>query len=191
MVVKHKLKTMPDLFRKKSTVFTYLQDAGYDISRSQFYAHCRDGLLLPVRSGENKGKYKLSTVQRYASLHVKNSETGNKESEDEQRIREEKLNVSLAREKIGLEKDALELKKKQGKTIDIEDFERGIVARTVAFFAHLNHSIYTSAPDWVDLVDGDQNKAADLVEAISKTVEQRLGDFAKNAEFEVILEQDA
>lgn len=143
---------------------------------------------MPVRSGDNKGKYKLSSVKKYASLHVKNMETGNKESDENQRVRDKKLRVSLAREKVLLEKEELDLKKKQGKTLDIEDFERGIVARAIAFMAHLNHSVQTSVPDWVELVDGNQDKAPDLVEAITKTIEQRLGDFAKNAEFEVIME---
>ena len=175
-------------FKSKAAVLRYLEEGGWDISKTQFYDHCRDGLLLPLRSGENKGKYKKSTIKKYADLHVRKLETGLKETSRQERMRDEKLELSLERERIGKERDQFELDKKRGQFIPREEFEAAIVARAVAFMAHLNHTIQTEAPKWIDLVAGDQERAADLVDAVSKSVEQRMGDFAANAEISVIFE---
>jgi hypothetical protein len=175
----------PDKFKNKISVFNWLVENGWQISKSQFYDHCKLGLIRPVKSGG----YPLKTVQKYASLHVKKQETGEKESEWEVKMREEKLKVSLAREQIGLDKDQFELDAKRGKYIPRSEFELAVVSRAVAFMAHLNHTIQANVPLWIQLVNGDSARAPELVEAISREIEQRMGDFAADVEFEIILEQ--
>lgn len=175
------------IFNSKKAVHTWLvgEEGGYQISLSRFYDHCKLGLLRPRKSD---GKYTLKAVKEYASINVKKKETGQKETEWERKVRYKKLEMSLEREEIDLETSRLTLEKKQGKTIPREEFELAVVARAVAFMAHLNHTIYQSAADWVDLVEGDQALVPQLVDAISKAVEQRMGDFAADAEFDIIME---
>ncbi len=173
------------IFKSKIAVHRWLEDNGWQISKSQFYDHCRDGLLRPAKAD---GKYRLKAVERYASLHVKKAETGQKENEREEKMREQKLEIALQREEVGLERERFELEAKQGKFIPRAEFELAIVARAVAFMAHLNHTIQANVPDWIELSGGDQTRAPELVEAISRAVEQRMGDFAADAEFDVILE---
>lgn len=179
------------LFLKtKASVFRYLNENDWDISKTQFYDHCKDGLLLPLRSGENKGKYKISSIKKYADLNVRKLSTGLKETTRQELMRDEKLELSLDRERIGKERDQFELSKKKGQFIPREEFEEAIVARAVAFMAHLNHTIQTEVPNWIDIVNGDQACAPDLVDAASKSVEQRMGDFAADAEISVLFEEN-
>ncbi|KJR97197.1 MAG: hypothetical protein VR65_24930 [Desulfobulbaceae bacterium BRH_c16a] len=173
------------LFPSKIAVHRWLEDNGWKISRSQFYDHCKAGLLRPAKKEK---KYRLKDVEKYASLHVARAETGEKESDREIAMREEKLEIALERERLGLEKDRFDFDAKQSKYIPRSEFELAIVARSVAFMAHLNHSIQASVQDWIHLVKGDQSHASELVEAISREVEQRMGDFAADADFDVILE---
>jgi len=173
------------IFKSKIAVHRWLEENGRQISRSQFYDHCKLGLLRPHKSD---GKYRLSAVQKYAKLHTRSLETGQKENDLLDKMQQEKLEVDLDTSKIKRDRERHDLAVKQGKFIPRSEFELAIVARAVAFMAHLNHTIQQQAPDWIDLVEGEQARAPELVDAISKAIEQRMGDFAADAEFDVILE---
>ncbi len=173
------------VFKTKVEILRYLQDGGWKIGRSQFYDHCRDGLLRPTKKD---GRYHLKAVEKYAKLNVARLDTGQKVRDREDVMREEKLTISLEREKVGLKREKHDLATRQGRYILRSEFELAIVARAVAFMAHLNHTIQVGAPDWIDLVEGEQSRAPELVDAVSKSIEQRMGDFAADAEFEIILE---
>ena len=172
-------------FKSKIAVHRWLDENGWSISRSQFYAHCKEGLL---RVRKSDGKFTLKAVKKYASIHVVKSETGQKESEREEKIRDLKLEISLKREQVGLAREQFDLDAKQKKFVPRSEFELAIVARAVAFMAHLNHTVQQNVPDWIAMVDGDQARSPELVEAIVRKIEQRMGDFAIDAEFDVMLE---
>lgn len=174
-----------DPFSSKIAVYRYLKAEGkYKISRSQFYEHCNDRLLRP----DSDGNYQHQCVDAYAKKHLKEVATGKKANERLERMQEEKLELELESARIKVQASQHDLDKKRGKTISRDDHELAIVARAVAFMAHLNHAIQSNVPDWIDLVGGDQQRAAELVHAMSEVVEQRMGDFAADAEFDVILE---
>lgn len=173
-----------NIFKTKIDVHRWLEDNGWQIRRSQFYTHCKDGLLRPGKDG----MYHLKAVEKYATLHVKKAATGEKVRTYEEQLRERQLKTKAEKEEIDLQLARMELEKKQGKTIPREDHELAIVARAVAFMAHLNHTVQSEVQNWIELVDGNQQKAPQLVEAISRELEQRMGDFAVDAEFDVILE---
>ena len=175
----------PDTFGSKIKVWEYLVAGGWKISKTQFYQHCKDGLLRPTKK---TGKYTLKAVEKYAKLHVPRAESGQKANEKLDAMQERKLEVELEREEVRLEKDRHELAARQGKYVRREEFELAIVGRAVAFMAHLNHTIQQEVGNWIDIAGGDQTRAPELVDAISRAVEQRMGDFAVDAEFDVILE---
>lgn len=172
------------IFSSKIAVHRWLEDNGWQIARSQFYAHCKDGLLRPGKDG----KYHLKAVEKYATLHVKKAETGQKVNTFEEQLRERQLKAKAEKEEIDLQLSRMDLEKRQGKVIPREEHELAIVSRAVAFMAHLNHTVQSEVQNWIELVDGDQQKAPQLVEAISREIEQRMGDFAIDAEFDVIME---
>lgn len=177
------------VFKTKKAVREYLisDEGGYTISQSQFYKHCAEGLLRPRKSD---GQYTLKAVKKYASLHVKKKETGQKESEWEEKIRREKAELGLEQARVEFESSQINLEKKKSKLVPRDEFEPAVVARSVAFMAHLNHTVHESAVKWVKLVKGDPALAPQLVDAISRAIEQRMGDFAIDAEFDIILEVD-
>lgn len=175
---------MVDTFKSKIAVHRWLLENGYEISKSQFYAHCKDGLLRQKKGGG----YSERSVKKYASLHVKKSETGEKERDRSERMRDEKLEVALEKEKIDRDRARFDLERRQGLYMPIEEFELAVVGREVAFMAHFNHSIQKEAENWVELVKGDQKYTPALVDAISKEFASRMSDFAADIEVEVVLE---
>lgn len=165
-------------FSTKKAAYEYIIDAGWNIGRSQFYEH-----IKVIRPDED-GNYKKTDVARYAKINFKRKKTG--EKYDKYRERKEKTELETL--EINLEKAKHDLGVKQRKFIPRDDHELAIVARAVALMAHINHTIQSSVADWIDIVEGSQSRSADLVAAISEKIEQRMGDFAADSEFDVILE---
>ena len=58
--------TADDRFPHKLAAWEYLRDSGWQIGRSQFYEHCKQG-RLPRKDGH----YLRDDVDRYAKLHCK------------------------------------------------------------------------------------------------------------------------
>lgn len=174
-----------DTFDKPIDVYRYLKEEGWQIGRSQFYEHIKQKLLRP-----KKGVFTLEAIEKYANLNLRNNETGQRVNEKQDRLQEEKLENEVKAAKLKVEREEHELNVKKGRYITREEHELAIVGRAVAFMAHLNHSVQKSVPDWIDLVDGNQEKAADLVAAITEEIEIRMSDFAADTEFEVHLEAD-
>lgn len=176
---------MSTAFKSKIAVHRFLEEQGWQISKSQFYDHCKEGRLRPSRTD---GKYLLSAVEKYAKLHCRRVDTGEKVNDRLERKQEQKMDLDMRRSEVQLQQAEHDLKVKQGRFVPRSEFELAIVARAVAFMAHLNHTVQQGVVDWIDLVEGDQSRAPELVDAISTAIEQRMGDFAADAEFDVVLE---
>jgi hypothetical protein len=70
----------------------------------------------------------------------------------------------------------------------MDEHEAQVVARSVAFFAHLKHVFQMRTPDYIELVAGEQKQAPALVEALVQDLEQRMAAFSAAGEFEVDLD---
>ncbi len=181
------LQVDEDLFSSKLDVWRFLLADGWKISRSQFYGHCSDGLLRPDKA---TGKYPLAKIEKYAGLHLKRQETGEKVNTELEKLQSRKAKVELEQAEVKLEREKHELGVKQKKFIPRDEFELAVVGRAVALLAHLKHMVHTRAADYVELVGGDQDLAGDLVATMERDIEQRCSAFARDVEFDVILEAD-
>lgn len=173
--------------KSKAGVLRYLLDSGYEISRSQFYAHCADGLL---KKSKSKGVYTPAAIKRYAKLHVKRADTGEKEISHSEKLATLKKEVALKREQVRLAREEIELRKLSGKSMPVEEHELGMVARGITFLSHLQHMALIRVADYIELVAGDQDRAAALVDAMLEDFEKRMSVFSTTEEFEIILEGD-
>ena len=171
-------------FKTKKAALDYLLGEGWKIGQSQFYKHCSENYLRPSADGT----YAQKAVDKYAKTWLKQVATGQKVNERMDKMQEQKLEADLRASRYKLEEAEFNLGIRKNKFIPREDFELAIVGRAVAFMAHLNHSVQAEAADWIDIVGGDQARAPELVAAVSRAIEQRMGDFAADAEFDVILE---
>lgn len=170
--------------KTKQAVLQFVREEGYQVSQSQFYKHCNDALLRPGKDG----LYTKDGALKYAKLHLRRADTGQKMREWEEKLRQKKLKAETARAELQVEKERHDLESRQGKYVPREDFELALVARAVAFMAHLNHMVTQRAPDWIDECGGDQALASQLVHKITGDIEQHMATFAADAEFDVILE---
>lgn len=174
-------------FKSQESVLEYLKNAGWKVSKSNLNRHCKEKLLRPSEDGT----YSQRAVDRYAKTWLKLAATGQKVNERLDRLQEERLEKELKAANLKLDREQFELDVRRGRFIPRDDVELMQVGRAVAFMAHLNHMVQSSVPDWIDLVGGDQGRAPELIAAISEAIEQRMGDFAADVEFDVILEANA
>lgn len=178
-------EVFPQSFKNKKAVYEHLAQVGtWQIGRSQFYEHCKQGLLRPGADGQ----YQLKAVEKYAKTWLKALATGQKVNEKMDRLQERKLEAETRAAELRHDRERFELDAKIGRFIPRDQFELAVVGRAVAYMAHLSHMVHTEAADWIDIVGGDQARAPELVAAVLRTIEQRMSDFAADAEFEVIFE---
>lgn len=182
-------QTVEDLetIATKLDVWRYLKEDGWQIGRSQFYEHCKDGLLRPER---DTGRYTLQAIDKYAGLHLKRVATGTKVNDRLEKMQTEKVETELEREKVRLERERHELGVKKKKFVPRDDFELAVIGRAVAMLAHLKHMVHTEATNYIEMVNGDQALAPELVATLVEDIEQHLATFARDVEFDVILEAE-
>jgi hypothetical protein len=173
-------------FKTQTAALKYLNEQGWKIGKSQFNKHCTGPVPL-VRPLED-GTYGKKALDKYAKVNLKQVSTGKRVNDRMDRMQEEKLEHDLKAAKLKMEEAEFNLGIRKNKFIPRDEFELAIVGRAVAFMAHLNHTIQSNVAEWVEIVGGDQARAPELVQAISQAVEQRMGDFAVDADFDVILE---
>lgn len=181
-------KQPPAEFKSKAAVYRWLIDNGREISETQFYDHCKEGLLRKKR-GEKF--FTLAAVKKYSKLHTKLAATGEKEQDHRDKMQDELRQIELETARLKMKEKEHSLLVKQGKVVPIDEYETAIVGRQVAIMAQLNHMAQKNVAAWIELVDGDLNKAPALLEAILEEIAQRMSDFAVDIEFDIILEADA
>ncbi len=172
------------IFKNKISVHRWLIDNDWQISQTQFYDHCRDGLLRA-----RKGVYSIKAVKKYASLHVKKAETGEKENERLSRQQEEdkQLDIDLKKIKKADAQWALDIKEK--KYMLSSDHIRHMVAAASVLDAGLKHFFRLKSEEIIDLVEGDQKHSATLVRFCIAQLDMALTEFAKPREFEIEIER--
>jgi hypothetical protein len=176
-----------ELFNTRLDAWQYLQDSGWQIGRSQFYEHCKEGRLLRDRA---TGKYAQAAVDRYAKIHCRMRETGEKVNDSRSRMADEKAVTELEREKVRLEKDRHDLAVRRAEYVPRDEVELMIVGRAVAMLAHLKAMVQMTAPDWIALVEGNQDRGRELIDALHTGIEEHMAVFARDVEFEVIFEKN-
>lgn len=178
--------TADDHFPHKLAAWEYLRDSGWQIGRSQFYEHCKQG-RLPRKDG----RYLRADVDRYAATHCKLESTGEKVNDTLSRMAEEKASTELAREKVRLERERHDLEARRGNYVPRDEVELMIVGRAVAMLAHLKAMVQMRAQDWIELVGGDQARSRELIDTVWTGIEEHLATFARDVEFEVIFEKNS
>ncbi len=176
---------MSQELKSKAAVYRWLLDNGRSISESQFYSHCKEGLL---RKKKGSKVFTLAAVQKYAKLHTKSADTGERDRDRLDSIQDELKEIELEKERLRLEELRHKQLVKQGKVISMEDHENAIVGRVVAFMAQLSHMVQRCSPEWIALVGGNQSMAPAFMESMLEEIGQRMSAFSADTEFEVLLE---
>ena len=176
-----------DRFANRLEAWQYLQDSGWQIGRSQFYAHCKEGRLRR----EKDGSYLRERVDKYAELHCRLAETGERVNDRIAKMAEEKATTELEREKVRLQKEQHDLALRLGDYVARDEVELMIVGRAVAMLSHLKAMVQMRAGDLIELVEGKQERVQELIAVLHEHIEDHLAVFAKDIEFDIIFEKNS
>lgn len=170
-------------FKNKLTSWEYLHSSGWHISRTQFYQHCRAGMVKREKSGQ----YLRESLDRYAGSYCRRVDTGEKVGAT---TAEKKAEIDLLRSEVRLQKERRELELIEGKSIPRAEVELMIVGRAVAFLSHLRAMTQMHASDLIHIVGGDQSRATEMIAELQGLIEEHVSTFARDVEFKVMLAPD-
>lgn len=170
----------PVAFPNLLAVLSHLQAAGYRVSKSTLYNHARKGLLKRNDSGE----YSAAAVDRYAAGLVRlNGQSVTPEQKRREKIELEKAEVDLAR----LREQAAHWANRNRK---IEEEITAIIGRELArryrfFRSDIRNFHRGDVLSIIALVEGNPEKAPDLVDYLDQKLEAWLGRYASMKTIEI------
>lgn len=167
-----------ETFKNRLAAWEYLHLGGWHISRTQFYQHCKAGLV----TREKNGKYLRESLDKYANGYCRRVDTGEKAGAT---TAEKKAEIDLLRSEVRLQKERRELELIEGKSIPRAEVELMIVGRAVAFLSHLRAMVQMETSDWLHIGEGNQSRAPEVIAAIQDSIDRHIATFARDVEFTV------
>lgn len=170
---------MDEVFKTVLAVVDYLQDQGWRIAKSAAYDHHKQGKLR----AEPDGTFTPAAVEEYARRWLRKA-AGNPLDKG----------GSLQRLKLEAETKRLEaqaamaehkVKILSGSWITIQEHERELTARAQLFRTDLRNFARSSVGEIIATVDGNPDRAPELMEYMLDHVDEFLDRYARETEFEV------
>lgn len=165
-------------FPNLKSVLEYLQKNGRKVSQSQLYKHLNLGHLRRQPDGSFRQKdvdFYATTLKLVAMPETVADEAGDlaleRAREDILKIREQRKSIVFTREK------------EAGKYILREEVALELASRAATLGLGLRSVFRLMVPDWIRMVGGDVNKAADLAAEFEKNLDLALTEYSKPMDF--------
>lgn len=171
----------PAPFKNIHAIVKYLQEKGYAIKKSSVYNHQTAGKIRPNKAGE----YPIADVDKYAAVHLKLADGTPSAGKLLDKAQKEKASAET-REKLArarhweLRTGALE-----GKLVPRELFENELAGRAAIFRTDGENFFRSQAAAFVNIVNGDPAKIAELMAFCLDAHEQWLSRYLQKEEFKV------
>lgn len=169
--------------KNAASVLRFLQTNGWQVEKTQFYLHVKQGKL----ARNEQGLFTRRVVLRYAKDWVPRSETGKKVGEEQEDLNRTKLQEEIKRIRVQQERDNLRLDVERGRYLPRADVEQELAGRAVALDAGYNHMVYSRVQEFIATVNGDPAKASLLIECLLTARDDWFNQYAASMEFEVEL----
>ena len=173
-------------FENIAAVLDYLQEKGWKATKTSLYRHQSEGKFLP----QSNGTYPQKAVDKYANTFLKQQSTGKRVQTkiDEAYIRkadleEKTLELELKRKQFSFDKEQL-------KFVPKEQMEIELAARAGILDAGLKHMIQSRVADWTRTVNGDIKKAGDLINIMTRDLDEHINSYATSREYEVVIDAE-
>lgn len=171
-------------FATLADVLDYLVSSGWRITKTSLYRHHREGKISPQRDGA----YAVRDVDRYARAFLKETATGKKVSAKVDELQRQKLERELANLDLEIKRKALAYDRDTQRVINRDLVEIELAGRAAVLDAGLKHWIQSRAAEWTRLVAGDIGKVSELVNLMTRDVDEHLNSYASPIEYQVVLD---
>lgn len=171
-------------FRNGLEITEFLQEKGWKASKTTIYSHIKEGKLQPDLDG--KKAFSQKAVLKYAAAHLSTLETRNKKK---QAALQENA-IKLKNRKLQEEIKAITFKNQveQGKYVKTELFDLELATRWGIADRSFKFAFQAGAMDLIEVVDGDQRFAPDLIRHLFEIVDKTLNEFANTKEYHVLFD---
>ncbi len=174
----------PESFAELKDVLAYLDRVGWKVARASIFKHQSE---KKIKRDKSTGRFMLAAVEKYAGNHLKRKD-GSNPGEDQTRLQERKVSSETRLKEAQAKKAELELDIALGKVIPRENLERELVGRGLIIDSSMRHLLKMGAPEWIELVGGDQAQVGLLRDAMMELVDRLMNTFASTHDFMVDLE---
>jgi hypothetical protein len=169
--------------KSKADALQFLQDSGWEITKSRFYNHCGDGKLTLSRDGV----YTWRALKKYAEAYLVRTDTGETVSETGDRLAEKKQRLEIEQLEIKIERAKFEQEVERGNYLPKADIYRELVARAVVLDSGLTHLIRSKSAELIARCKGDQSLLPEVIEDQLEAKDKLMNSFARLGEFEIEL----
>jgi hypothetical protein len=167
-----------------SDVLDYLLHAGWRATKASIYRHHKEGKLLP----RPDGAYQIRDVEKYARTFLKQKSTGKRISEKIDELQRRKLEMELENLNLENQRKKRQNEKETGNLVPREQMEIELATRAGILDAGLKHWIQSRAAEWARMVAGDMKKVGDLVNLMSRDLDEYINSYASASEYQVIID---
>lgn len=176
-----------EFFQDLGEVLEYLEASVYEVKKSTLYRHAnREGKL----QRETDGTYSLKMIEKYAKTWLRLKSTGKKEQARIDAAQARKLDLELEVLEIEKKKKQFELDKVLGKYMPTDDVAIELASRAGILDAGLKHWIQSHAAGYIKLVDGDSKKVGELINQMTRDIDEHINNYAASREYEVVFEAE-
>jgi len=172
-----------DRFASLAHVLEYLQEQGWKIQKTSLYRHHQEGKIRP----ESDGSFRKKDVDRYAKTFLKQQATGKRVNDQLDELQRRKLELEHKKLELEVERSKFAFQKELGLYIPRDKMEKELAGRATMLESTLKHSIQAYAGDYIREVDGDIRKAADLINLMTRHLDESINRYATMKEFEFVL----
>lgn len=169
-----------------AAVLRFLHNNGWNVEKTQFYQHVKQGKL----ARNDKGLFTRRAVLKYAKDWVRRSETGKKVGEEQTDLQRIKLEEEIERIRVQQRRDNFKFDVERGKYLLRAEVEQELAGRAVALDAGYNHMVYSRVQEFISVVGGDPGKANLLIECLLTARDDWFNQYASAMDFEIDLPEN-
>ncbi len=176
----------PPPFKKTKSgaaILRWLQASGFQIEKSQFYDHIKEGKLAT----DKQGMFTVRRVKKYAKTFLRRMETGQLDREEKEDLATTKAQEEIKRLRLQNKREELKLAVDQGQYLPKDDFYRELAARLVVLDAGLERMARDRVTEFVHIVGGDQAKAEHLTASLVAAKNELLNSYASTQSYHVLI----
>jgi hypothetical protein len=171
-------------FPSLRSVFFHLQAAGYKISIAKIYRDFKKGLIHK----EIDGTVLETEARAYIVAANLTRISGNIEDLSDLHSQKNRKEIEKLDEQVA--KLRFEREKEQGKYILKNDFATELAARAAVFDSGFRHLFNVKVREWIALVGGKSEKAADFLQELNQALDEQLTTYASTKTYQVLFIDD-
>ena len=167
-------------------VLEHLKEKGWSVTKTSLYRHHKEGKFLPQRDGS----YARKDIDKYARTWLKQKSTGKKIREKIDYLQEINLQYDRDLKELKIRREKIATLKDEGLYIPKELMEVELAARAGILNAGLKHWIQSRAADWIRAGGGDTKHAGELINLMSRDLDEHINSYASALEYELVVDAE-